>query len=96
MTRAKLLVTICQIEWSRSLEYASKNTAILSALFLLACLGSVVLLAKELSPMLETMVADMDAPKTLVGIVIAAVVLLPESIAAFKPQEPTVYRPVST
>jgi putative acetyltransferase len=23
MTRAKLLVTICQIEWSRSLEYAS-------------------------------------------------------------------------
>ncbi len=22
MTRAKLLVTICQIEWSRSLEYA--------------------------------------------------------------------------
>jgi Ca2+:H+ antiporter len=62
----------------------SKNTAILSALFLLACLGSVVLLAKELSPMLETMVADMDAPKTLVGIVIAAVVLLPESIAAFQ------------
>jgi hypothetical protein len=24
MTRAKLLVTICQIEWSRSLEYAQK------------------------------------------------------------------------
>ena len=23
MTRAKQLVTICQIEWSRSLEYAS-------------------------------------------------------------------------
>ncbi len=62
----------------------SKNTAILSALFLLACLGSVVLLAKELSPMLETMVADMDATKTSVGIVIAAVVLLPESIAAFQ------------
>ena len=25
MTRAKLLVTICQIEWSRSLEYALNN-----------------------------------------------------------------------
>ena len=25
MTRAKLLVTICQIEWSRSLEYATEN-----------------------------------------------------------------------
>ena len=62
----------------------SKNTAMLSALFLLTCLGSVVLLAKELSPMLETLVANVDAPKTLVGIVIAAVVLLPESIAAFQ------------
>jgi hypothetical protein len=25
MTRAKLLVTICQIEWSRSLEYAQDD-----------------------------------------------------------------------
>ena len=25
MTRAKLLVTICQIEWSRSLEYADDD-----------------------------------------------------------------------
>ena len=28
MTRAKTLVTICQIEWSRSLEYAPKTVSI--------------------------------------------------------------------
>jgi Ca2+:H+ antiporter len=62
----------------------AQKTSILSAVLLMACLGSVVLLAKALSPMLETLVADLEAPKSLVGIVIAAVVLLPESIAAFQ------------
>lgn len=62
----------------------SNKTAILSVTLLLACLGSVVLLAKTLSPALEAAVADMGAPQTLVGIIIAAVVLLPESIAAYQ------------
>lgn len=65
-------------------ELPSNKLTILSAVFLLACLGSVVLLAKILSPSLEVAVADMGAPKTLVGIIIAAVVLLPESIAAYQ------------
>lgn len=65
-------------------QLPSNKLAILSALLLLACLGSVVLLAKTLSPSLEAAVADMGAPKTLVGIIIAAVVLLPESIAAYQ------------
>lgn len=62
----------------------SNKMAILSAALLLACLGSVVLLAKTLSPTLEVIVSDIGAPKALVGIVIAAVVLLPESIAAYQ------------
>lgn len=62
----------------------SNQTALLSGALLLVCLGSVVLLAKMLSPTLEAAVADMGAPKTLVGIIIAAVVLLPESIAAYQ------------
>jgi Ca2+:H+ antiporter len=45
---------------------------------------SVVLLAKALSPTLEAAVARMGAPKALVGIIIAAVVLLPECIAAYQ------------
>lgn len=49
-----------------------------------AGLGSVVLLAKTLSPTLEAVVAGMGALKALVGIIIAVVVLLPESIAAYQ------------
>lgn len=50
--------------------------------FLLVCLGIVVLLAKSLSPSIESMVAAMGAPAALVGVIIAAVVLLPEGLAA--------------
>lgn len=56
----------------------------ISAGLLLACLASVVLLAKSLSPTLEAAVVAIGAPKALVGIIIAAVVLLPEGIAAYQ------------
>lgn len=62
----------------------TRKTALVSAALLLVCLGGVVLLAKALSPTLEAVVARLGAPKALVGIIIAAVVLLPESIAAFQ------------
>lgn len=62
----------------------SNQMASLSAVLLLVCLGAVVLLAKALSPTLEMAVASMGAPKTVVGIIIALVVLLPESIAAYQ------------
>ena len=55
-----------------------------SGALLLVCLGGVVLLAKSLSPALEAAVLRMGAPKALVGIIIAAVVLLPEGIAAYQ------------
>jgi Ca2+:H+ antiporter len=51
---------------------------------LLACLGCVVLLAKSLAPTLEAAVIAAGAPEALVGIIIAAVVLLPEGIAAYQ------------
>ncbi len=62
----------------------TSRMAIVSGVLLLVCLGSVVLLAKKLAPTLEVVVSDVGAPKTLVGIIIAAVVLLPESIAAYQ------------
>ncbi len=62
----------------------SNQMALLSAVLLMACLGAVVLLAKGLSPSLEAAVARLGAPKALVGIIIALVVLLPESIAAYQ------------
>lgn len=53
-----------------------------SLLFLLISLGIVVLLAKTLSPTIERIITGNDLPKALVGVVIAAIILLPEGIAA--------------
>lgn len=56
----------------------------ISAGLLLVALSAVVLLAKSLAPMVERAVAAAGAPKALVGIIIAAVVLLPEGTAALR------------
>nr|WP_121272421.1 ionic transporter y4hA [Pedobacter schmidteae] len=60
------------------------KVALLSAFLLLLCLGIVVLLAKALAPDIENAVVQAGAPKSLVGVIIAAVVLLPEGLAAFR------------
>lgn len=60
-----------------------RQTAI-SGVALLACLGAVVLLAKTLAPTIEAAVSSAGAPRALVGVIIAALVLLPESIAAVR------------
>jgi Ca2+:H+ antiporter len=61
----------------------SNKVALTSVGMLFACLVAVVLLAKKLAPTLESAVVAMGAPQALVGVIIAAVVLLPEAIAAF-------------
>lgn len=60
----------------------SSHTAMVSLGLLCLSLAAVVLLAKVLSPSLETAVAGAGLPKAFVGVVIAAVVLLPEGISA--------------
>ena len=60
------------------------KTAWTSAALLLACLGAVVLLAKAISPFVESAVASVGAPNAVVGVIIAATVLLPEGVAAFR------------
>ncbi len=60
----------------------NNKVLILSLVFLLLSLGIVVLLAKTLSPTIESIVITNKLPKALVGIIIAAVILLPEGIAA--------------
>lgn len=60
----------------------TKAVALSSLGLLLVCLGIVVLLAKALAPDIENAVVNAGAPKSLVGVIIAAVVLLPEGIAA--------------
>lgn len=67
---------------SHHAEPPSLKVALTSLAFLVVCLGIVVLLAKSLSPAVEGIVSDLGAPKALVGVIIAAVVLLPEGLAA--------------
>jgi Ca2+:H+ antiporter len=57
---------------------------IASSLLLIVCLGAVVLLAKSLAPPIEAAVASAGAPIAVVGVIIAGLVLLPESIAALR------------
>lgn len=61
------------------------NAVALASLgLLLLSLVAVVGLAKVLTPTLDAGVAKLGAPKAVVGIVIAAVVLLPEGLAALR------------
>ncbi len=62
----------------------SRSTTLISAFFLVASLIVVILLAKTLSPVLERAVVAAGLPLAVVGIVIAAVVLLPEGLTAMK------------
>lgn len=62
----------------------STRMAIISFALLVACLGAVVLLAKALAPTIEEGVADAGAPHSVVGVIIAALVLAPESVAAVR------------
>ena len=56
----------------------------MSLFLLLACLGAVVLIAKSLAPTIEAGVSNIGAPKSLVGVIVALVILLPEGMAAVK------------
>ena len=62
----------------------STRTAALSSGLLLVSLVAIVGLAKVLTPSVEFVVAGLGVPKAVVGIVIAALVLLPEGLAAVK------------
>jgi Ca2+:H+ antiporter len=62
----------------------SARTTLLSSVLLLVCLVAVVLLAKLMSPLVEDAVHRLGAPDAVVGIVIAALVLLPEALAALR------------
>lgn len=62
---------------------SNRQTAVSLAL-LVTALAAVVVLAKTLAPALERKVVAADLPVSFVGVVIAAVVLLPEGIAAVR------------
>jgi len=59
-------------------------TALASLALLSVALLSVVLLAKKLTPALEMSIAAVGAPIAVVGVIIASIVLLPETAAAVR------------
>ena len=61
-----------------------RQTTILSAIFMIASLGVVILLAKVLSPTLERSIIGAGLPLAVVGVVIAMITLLPEGVTALK------------
>ena len=60
------------------------RTAVLSAGLLIVSLVAIVGLAKILTPAVELGIAYLGVPKAVVGIIIAALVLLPEGLAALR------------
>ena len=62
----------------------SDRAALLSAGLLIVALVAVVGLAKALTPAVEAGIALTNVPKAVVGIIIAALVLLPEGLAAVR------------
>lgn len=75
------------VEGARSEDHAAPPTnrqALLSLALLAVALVSVVGLAKGVSPSIEGAVRDAGLPVSLVGVVIALLVLLPESLAAVR------------
>ena len=65
-------------------EPPTNLTAWTSGVLLFLSLGVVILLGKALSPAIEAGVVQIGAPKSLVGVIIAAIVLMPEAIAALR------------
>ncbi|MBC7800573.1 MAG: ionic transporter y4hA [Gemmatimonadaceae bacterium] len=62
----------------------SIGATLVSALLLVVALVAVVGLAKALSPVMEAGLDRLGAPKAVIGVVIAALVLLPEGLAAVR------------
>lgn len=57
---------------------------LVSLVLLIICLAVVIFMAKGLSPVIENFVENIGAPRELVGVIIASVVLLPEGLAAIR------------
>jgi Ca2+:H+ antiporter len=62
----------------------SVTTTLVSTGLLLVALAAIVGLAKTLTPTVETLIEGWGAPKAVVGIIIAALVVMPEGLTAMR------------
>lgn len=75
---------LAEIKVEKEATHGPKYRLLVNLVFLVISLTIVVLLAKSLSPTIEARIIEADLPQSLVGIIIATVVLLPEALAAIK------------
>lgn len=73
-----------RVEEEAHAQPPSNRTALLSAGLLLVSLVLVVALAKTLTPIIDLAIVRAGAPRSVVGIVIAGLVLLPEGLASYR------------
>jgi len=71
-------------ETAEAINHPSLSTTWVSFAFLLVALVGVVGLAKKLSPAIKTGVDAISAPQAVIGIAIALLVLMPETLAALR------------
>ena len=71
-------------EHSKPVDRPTGKLAMASVGLLLVSLVAVVLLAKGVSPVIQAIVAGIGAPSALVGVIVAAIVLLPEGMTAIR------------
>jgi len=62
----------------------TNRITLVSSGLLIAALTAVVFLAKGVSPVIQSAVSGMNAPPALVGVIVAAIVLLPEGVTALR------------
>jgi Ca2+:H+ antiporter len=56
----------------------------ISTILLFVCLGAVVVIAEALANPLNNILDTYGAPRAITGIIIAAIILLPEALSAYK------------
>jgi Ca2+:H+ antiporter len=72
------------LDEDRHAEPPSQRAALAAFVLLLVSLGAVILLAKALSPTIRALVSATPHPEPVVGIAVAAIVLMPEGFAAVR------------
>lgn len=69
---------------SKAVNPPTNRIALISSCLLIISLVAVVLLAKGVSPVIQSTVSSLGAPSALVGVIVAAIVLLPEGMTALR------------
>lgn len=67
-----------------NIRQPTPKEALISFIFLFICLGGIIMLAESLAPDLEVLIDRFHAPRSLAGIIIACIILLPEGLSSYK------------